>query len=230
MKNLLLFISLSFFLNSCSTEDQIDQTVVPETTIAESFKASVMPQNRANYIDAVGENYTVALNEFNQHNDFPNSIKEMGNQIRFLSKQFKPKRQTTKRIIPFTDDMVQAIMNDPDNCMIAIVEDSSLSLGVKAGLIEFLQSLIGQREGDFISTYEFIVAYENTVIADSSIDVDEKDTLLTVTSISRYSLYSEAERKDRDWETSVASRKAKPFFSNNETVIISIIVLLTEII
>ena len=121
-------------------------------------------------------------------------------------------------------------MSDPDNSLITIVQGSTLSTDEKATLINFLQGLILQRDEEFDLIYNYVVSYETSIIANTTLSTDAKDTILTVASISRYSLYSEAERKDRDWETSVGSRPILPFFSHNDAAIISTIAILNKII
>ena len=227
MKNFLVCIIITFFLISCSTDEDVIASVTP---IADSENASVMPQNLLNPMDSTGKNYYDMLSEYSQLKVYPNSIRDMGDQIRFMSRKLHAKGNTSRGKIFFSDEIVEAIMINPDSCMIAIVEASTLSLGRKTSLINFLQALIGQRTNEFNVAYDFIVSYESIIISDVAIDEEEKETLLTVTSISRYSLYSETARKDRDWETSVASRKARPFFATNEVAIISIIALLPEIL
>jgi hypothetical protein len=114
--------------------------------------------------------------------------------------------------------------------MINIVQNSQLTSYAKSNLVNFLHGLINQRQLDFTVSYNYIVDYEETVIEDSSLDADETETILTITSISRYSLYSETERKDKDWDLSAGNKPAKKFFSQNEIPIISIIALLQTIL
>nr|WP_315155761.1 hypothetical protein [uncultured Flavobacterium sp.] len=230
MKNFLSCIVFLFLLNSCSTDSDVPTASDSAVIDGKLNNGSVIPENLANHMDYVGKNYDVVLTQYSQQKDFPNSIQEMRDQIRFITKKDGVLKQTGKSAIVFTDEIVEAIMNDPDNNMIEIVDNSSLCTAVKTSLITFLQSLIIQRTQEFTVSYAFIVSYENTIIADTAISTEEKDTLLTVASISRYSLYSESARRDRDWETSVASKHAKPFFAKNETAIIMIIALLHGII
>ncbi|HEU4791360.1 MAG TPA: hypothetical protein VFS71_16855, partial [Flavobacterium sp.] len=191
---------------------------------------SKAPENMANPLDLKGKTFYEALELYHLKNRFPNSIDEITSQIKFVSAKMGSKTITSKSIIVFNDDIVQSIMSDPDNMMVSIVQSSSLGSAAKTDLIVFLQNLISRRQLEFDVNYNFIVSYENTVILNQTFSADDKDTILTVTSISRYSLYSESERKDRDWETSVGSKMAKPFFKSNQVSIISIIALLHQLI
>ncbi|WP_348825585.1 hypothetical protein [Flavobacterium aestuarii] len=229
MKNLLLCIATSLFFISCSTDSDFD---ISENGMNQPLVSniSVAPENKANPMDLKGKTFYKALTPYSGENKFPNSIDEITNQIKFVSAKIGSKSITSKRAIVFNDDIVQSIMADPDNIMISIVQSSSLGSASKTDLIAFLQDLISRRQQEFEDNYNFITTYENTVLLNQTFSADDKDTILTVTSISRYSLYSESERKDRDWETSVGSKMAKPFFKRNQVSIIYIIALLHQLI
>lgn len=229
MKNLLLCIATSLFFISCSTDSDFDISEHGVNQLLVS-NISVAPENKANPMDLKGKTFYEALTLYSEKNKFPNSIDEITSQIKFVSAKIGSKFITSKRVIVFNDDIVQSIMADPDNIMISIVQNSSLGSEAKADLIVFLQNLISRRQQEFDMNYNFITSYENTVILNQTFSADDKDTVLSVTSISRYSLYSEFERKDRDWETSVGSKMAKPFFRRNQVSIISIIALLNQLI
>lgn len=229
MKNLLLYFVLSFCIISCSNDADLNESQKTVSLENESTN-SISPRNKANPFDSVGKQYYDALTLYHENNRFPNSISEITAQIKFASKELRGSTLTGRNIIPFTDEIVESIMADPDSSLIAIVQGSTLSTEAKAIIIDFLQGLILQREQEFTVIYNYVVCYESTIITNTTLSTDEKDTILTVSSISRYSLYSEAERKDRDWETSVGSRPAVPFFSHNEAGIISAIAILDKII
>lgn len=229
MKIFLLCFVLSFSFISCSTDTELSESQ-KTASLKNGNHNSVSPQNRANPFDSVGKQYYEALTLYRQQHQFPNSISEITAQIKFASKEITGSSLTGRNVIPFTDEIVESIMDDPDNSMIAIVQGSTLSAGAKTTVVDFLQGLILQRDEEFNLLYNYVVSYESSILANTTLTTDEKDTILTIASISRYSLYSEAERKDRDWETSVGSRKLMPFFSPNEAGIISTIAVLDKII
>jgi hypothetical protein len=111
-----------------------------------------------------------------------------------------------------------------------LVQNSALQVYAKNNLINFLQHLIAKRQEEFSVTYDYITDYEQEVLNDTVFSAEEIETILTIASISRYSLYSAEERKDRDWETNVGGKPVRPFFEANEIPIISIIALLSDII
>ena len=229
MKNILLCSILLCLLISCSTESDFNASKANPDALDKSTGVLPEPANKANPFDFKGKLYYDRLREYQQQNQFPNSISELNRQISFIGSPFEKKSITGKSILFFTDEIVQSIMDDPDNKMISIVENSELSDSAKTSLINFLQGLIIQRELDFSTSYNYIVDYENTVIGNNTWQEEESETILTVSSISRYSLYSEAEQKDRDWDKSSSNKQAELFFSANEVSIISVIALLERI-
>lgn len=228
MKTLLTCRILLVFLISCSTDSDLQ---IPQYNNKQVLSRDILlPENTANPMDYKGKLYYNALSLYQQQNEFPNSIGELNKQISFIGLRFEKSAKTSKGLIPFTDEIVESIMADPDQSLIAIIGTSTLTAGAKSSLIDFLQGLISYRQLEFSLSYDYIVTYENTIIQDSGWSQDDRDTVLTVTSIARYSLYSELERKDRDWESSAGNKFAKPFFSTNEIPVISIIALLGKIL
>jgi hypothetical protein len=222
MKILSLCSALLCLLISCSTDSDFNQFENKTNT-----KGNLPnPENTANLFDFKGKSYYDELTRYWLQNEYPNSMEEITQQISFLQLQFKGP-STNKKLIYFTDEIVESIMADPDQSMILMVQNSALSSAAKISLINFLQSLIEKRELEFSISYSYIVDYEDTVIAESSLSEDDRETILTVTSISRYSLYSAAERKDRDWDKSGANKNTKLFLETNQLAVITIIAMLS---
>ena len=228
MKTILLCIITSVFFVSCSAEDDISTVAnlsAPRDILPEQY-----PGNTSNPFDARGKAMYDALQFYYQKHQTPNSVSVLSSQIRHVSAKVLRNGNQTGRLIPFTDEMVESIMEDPDDSMLLIVQNSVLQVYAKNNLITFLQHLIIKRQEEFSITYDYITDYEEEVINDTVFSAEEMETILTVASISRYSLYSAEERKDRDWETNVGGKFVRPFFEANEMPIISIIALLSEVI
>lgn len=229
MKKNILCIVFTILMISCSTDSESNPSEYIDT-LKEANTISVVPENKANPFDFKGSLYYNALILYRENKRAPNSITTITEQIQFISGKFNSASKTSKNLLVFDDQIVQSIMHDPDNIMINIVQGSSLATSVKSNLTSFLQNLILHRHDEFDVICSYIISYENVVLENGVLTEDEKDTILTITSISRYSLYSETQRKDRDWETSVGSKISRPFFLCNEVSIISIIALLKVLI
>lgn len=228
MKTILLCIIASVIFVSCSIEE--DFKTAANLSDERDIKEVQYPANTSNPFDSKGKEIYEELHFYYQDHQTPNSVSELSDQIRYLSEKIFNKVNQTGRLIPFTDEIVESIMEDPDNSMISIVQNSVLQVYAKNNLISFLQHLTIKRQDEFSITYDYITDYEQEVLNDTVFSSEEMETILTVASISRYSLYSADERKDRDWETNVGGKTVKPFFEANEMPIVSIIALLYEII
>lgn len=226
MKTFLLCIVTSFLLISCSTDSENEnlQRTVDSTNYLEYSSKGVNP------FESNGQKIYEALNAYYINNQRPGSVSELAEQIRAISKSLHNKNLYTNRMIPFTDEMVEAIMSDPDNSLIIIVQNSTLQTYAKNNLINFLQNLITKREEEFNVTNNYILGYESEVLNDTVFTFEETETILTVASISRYSLYSEEERKDKDWDILVGSKHAKVFLKKNELSIVLVIALLERLL
>lgn len=223
MKKFLVCITLLFTTISCSSD--LDNQV--ENANSYEFEKSEFPANPLNPMDKIGKGFYESLKLYEKDKKSTNSTADLTDQLRFLSKSIPGKHNLTgKGLITFTDEIVESIMADPDNALILIVESSNLSTSSKNNLINFLQDLIYQRNMDFSVLYTFVVSYEADTLNDSSLIQLEKDTLLTVAAISRYSLYSAEERKDRDWETSVGNKPSHVSINKDEIASARVIAML----
>jgi len=228
MKTILLCIITSVFFVSCSAGEDI--STVANLSAPGAITPEEYPANTSNPFDTRGKAIYDALQFYYQDHQTPNSVSALSSQIRHVSAKVFRNGNPTGRLIPFTDEMVESIMEDPDESMLLIVENSVLQVYAKNNLITFLQHLIIKRQEEFSVTYDYITDYEQEVLNDTVFSAEEMETILTVASISRYSLYSAEDRKDRDWETNVGGKSLRPFFGTNEMPIISIIALLSEVI
>lgn len=230
MKTIFLCIISAIFFISCSADSDFE---IAEKTSANKEAKTVeksYPANPVNPFDLKGKMIYEALDIYYQEKQFPISVSELADQISFVSSKLDDMKGNTSTLITFTEEMVQSIMDDPDNKMILIVQNSALQQYAKTNLIAFLQELITKREQEFSITYDYITRYESEVISDFVFTTEETETLLTVASISRYSFYFERGRKDRDWNIIVGDCVTKPFFEVNEMSLISIIALLDRLI
>lgn len=225
MKNFYLLIIFLFLLSSCSTDENPSKEV-----IAVSSKNPALAQNKMNPFDEKGKKYYELLSVYLKTNDASNSIKEITHQIQFVSKDFKSSNSTDKRTMSISDQDIVLIMNDPHNKLVEIVETSNLEVETKTTLLNFVQTLIDRQGDDYQDVYSYIIVFETNVIQSTTINQDDRDLILTISSISRYALYMEWSRKDRDWETSVGNRGNNPFFDINEEAIISLLAILDNLI
>ncbi|WP_433780488.1 hypothetical protein [Flavobacterium anhuiense] len=95
---------------------------------------------------------------------------------------------------------------DPVSTLLIIVDESTLESSLKIDVkryIVFLGNLRGQQHQ---IVDDFIIQYEISKRQDSTLLTGEKETVLSISSISEAVLFSEKDRKDRDWETSTTRK------------------------
>ncbi|GAA6766503.1 hypothetical protein AAFH68_24450 [Flavobacterium sp. CGRL1] len=230
MKTSFICIMLSVFLFSCSAEADVEIAVYQSGAAESDIVQICQSTNPLNPFDHEGEIILEALHLYYQKHGFPNSVPELCEQIRQIAAKSHRTASVTQRLIPFTDEMVQAILEDPDSSMILTVQNSVLQQYAKDNLISFLQNLMNKRQQEFSMICAYILEYENQVLADTAFTAQETETILTVASISRYSLYSEEERKDKDWDILHGNKAAKPFFGRNEVPIVFITAFLDKVL
>lgn len=230
MKKFPLCIVILYFLFSCSTgsDFEISEDLKNETSPVEN-KIS-FPLNKANPFDAQGRKFYDAIQLYLKNNKNPNSSEEITNQLGFISKYYNSNLTHKSSSLVITHEQVLLILSDPSNKLLEVVESCSISAQSKAELLVFVQTLIARQDEQYSEIRDFIIAFDDTIIANTQLNPDEKESILTVTSISSYALYAEYERKDRDWENSAGTKKPDVFFSPNQAPLVSVIALLNQII
>ncbi|WP_163400647.1 hypothetical protein [Flavobacterium fluviatile] len=224
MKNFVLCIVALFLVFACSP----DEDVRPEENNKQSstlMSESSIAQNLANPYEQTGIDYYNQLNLYTKSHGYPNSVQQLTDQMLYLSNNSRKDTKFSKSAITITPEMIALILAEPEVKLAELIENSSLSLEVKSNLNGFVSDLIEQQEDDYDEVCSFIISYETSVIENILLQEDEKDTILKVASISRYSLYAEARRRDRDWETAITTKPTKPLFDGDEITIIALAVL-----
>ena len=95
---------------------------------------------------------------------------------------------------------------DPVSTLFIIVDESTLGSSLKHDVKAYIVSLGNLRGQQYQIVDDFIIQYEISKRQDSTLLTDEKESILSISSISEAVLFSEKDRKDRDWETSTTSR------------------------
>lgn len=225
MKNYLLCAILSFAIISCSTESEVDPSVTSDSNPSILHTNSQIPHNNANPFEGRGKEYFDLLTIYLDTNKVPNSATEMTEQIQFMLQNYDTKRYKSRSTASLTSKHVTMVLSEPEKQLIAILENGSLSSEAKEELIHFVQALLTQQDSEYVEQYNYIVSYETKILENKTLSAVEKETILSLSSVSRYALYANSKHRDRDWEISVANRKAQPAFNSYQATIISVILL-----
>jgi len=220
MKIFLLCIFLLFAF-SCSPDEASSNAGIRGNAVSQY----AMPANADNPFDQEGVEYYTRLNQFRATHGYPDTQQEQITQLLFVAAKPAANDYAAKSVITITPEMISGILANPMLRLAELIDNSTLSTGIKTNLGDFVSDLVDRQNDDYDAVYSFIVAYETAVVTDALLQEDEKDTILKVSSISRYSLYEEARDRDRDWETSVTNKKTEQKTPPGEHTIIALAVL-----
>ncbi|WP_432221802.1 hypothetical protein ACRASX_14895 [Flavobacterium sp. TMP13] len=230
MKNFLLCTAILFLLFSCTT-DADSNLEVKDTNLSDHKIVEVsFPLNPANPYDFKGKSYYDAVQVYLQNNKSPQNIEEINSQIYFISEFYKSSKTGKKTNLGFTPEEILSILNNPTSKLFEIVANSSLSTVSKLQLSDFIQDLIDNQNDQYIVMRDQIILFDAEVLANDTLNNTEKEIILTFSTVSSYALYAEAERKDRDWETSVGHKKVNTSSDQNLVPFFSMIALLNAIL
>lgn len=222
MKNFLVCLVISFISFSCSSDSTSDLLQPDNATAVASMDSSVLPHNLSNPFDQTGIEFYDKLHLYTVQHGYASSANQVVQQMLFISKRLQEKSSTSKSTITLTSQRVEAILNNPQQQLEELILTSSLATEVKLSLLGFVSDLVLVQQEDYDQVYDFIVSYETAVLDATDLDIDTKDTVLKVASITRYSMFEEARRRDRDWETSVTNKLSQ---STSERIPITLVTL-----
>ena len=215
MKKFLLCLVLPFLVISCSTESDFNPSENSNSKGLGLSADSPIPRNSSNPFDKKGKEYYDSVGIYLKNSKVPNA-----NQV--ITDQMK---------LTISSEELALIISNPENKLIATVESSSLSREAKIHLEQFVKTLLNWQNCVYKTIYNDIVSYEAVIQESKTLNEQEKEIILTTTSITRYSLYAETEEhKDRDWETSVANRQANTDSDPYKASIVSVMLLLRKLV
>ncbi|SHH16177.1 hypothetical protein [Flavobacterium johnsoniae] len=198
MKKLLL-TSLIIFLGSCSNDDfdNSDVSLISKETDNKDKSSDLKKANASekNFKEVPAGNYILLV---------PAKIKE--NVISVLKEQIS--RSELKNYQKSNSDLDTISSDqDPVGTLLIIADESTLGSSLKLDVKGYIVNLSNLRGQQYHIVDDFIIQYEISKRQDSALLTNEKETILSISSISEAVLFSEKGRKDRDWETSTTSKR-----------------------
>lgn len=196
----LLVTSLTILFCACSTDD----LTFSETLITSKDSVVDSPEVRSNFhheLKAKGLKKKIKIR--NQILIVPES---MSDHIIYVLNHGQ-----SKAVLENLDN--QTLANDtivmettPVSALFVIIDESLLDVPLKENVKNYIVNLNALQGQNYNIVDDYIIQYEIGKRADPSLSVNEKNTILTISSVSEAALYSEKPRKDRDWETSTTSK------------------------
>lgn len=200
MKNLLLTV-LIIFLGSCSNDDFDNSDLRLVSSQAISKEEITDFKNRS----AVGKNLVEV-----QAGDYVLLLPDQLNDKVISVLKAQPGRNELKTFEKNSSalDTISST-EDPVSTLFIIVDESTLGSSFKLDLKGYIVNLGNLRGEQYHIVDDFIIQYEISKRQDSTLLTDEKEAILSISSISEAVLFTEKDRKDRDWETSTTSKSIR---------------------
>jgi len=205
MKNLKVWLVFLPLLTIACTDDS--STEITET--AQEFKGvkkkvGISPRNTANPYDLAGSAHNDILDIIDDTSINSYSIEDIAAVIDSIS-ALNPDLALFPNDTTVSSKLSEItwIVNDND-AITEVLTTSTLGNSAKSSLTSFVNSLLLATDDPYEDIYAMIVGYETNVINSTGFTSEEKQILLTTTSVVRYSVYRK-KREDKDWDTSVGN-------------------------
>lgn len=210
---LILFL-ISILFAACTVDD-VDEQVSKSTDILETSEAQQLrmpgdyPENIANIYDVAGQLYYDLSEEYldmNYSYTFTSTTIDNVELLANANSEFQLLLHSS--YISPSATRIDYILTSPQGDSANIIAGTDMSANAKLSLSTFLNTLMTYSDSktEYDSIYNFVIAYETSVISDTSFSAKDTKILLTTSSLSRYSFFAASRRRrkprDRDWEMS----------------------------
>lgn len=224
MKHLKLWlIILPLFTIACSDEYTNEKTQTSQTSNSLK-KIDSDSNNSVNPFDRAANIYNKILDTLDQHDFNSHSIEEVANLVDSVSKQY-PELDVLSTDADLSKKLpeIKWIINNKD-AINKVLISSSIGEDARKSLSLFVISLMQSANDPYVNVRSMIVSYEEYVLGNTKFSPDDKQILLTTTSVVGYSV--KRKRNDKDWETSV-TKIAATVSGANQDIVLSLKMALT---
>jgi hypothetical protein len=205
MKKLYSCLLILTFFTSC-TDDSNSNQEVDNDTIANRAINEVLPLNNSNPYDNVGQLHDHLFETYYANENLPSDINGIISKVESIANSdstFISIKKSNYQTV--SQSRVQYILEHKNTCVSDIISNSSMTAAAKMSLTEFINSLVvffpTELNGDVLS--DFVIKYENTIIANPLLTTNDKRIMLITTSIARHSTYMARKKPKRntdpDW-------------------------------
>lgn len=206
-------VILALLIVSCTT-DTIDSSDSADTKVdyKKSTKTarllqSLSPENPANIYDLAGKLHNDILDVYLTGNYTYTTIAEINQQIEAISASNGDLTLLNSQSSqPVNLVEMQDIVDNPQAKLEEVISNSTMTNEAKTSLSNFMNNVLLWENVPYDEIYQSIVSYESSVMDNVVFTDEDKRIILTTSSITRYSLYYDEERKDKDWGSSVGNR------------------------
>lgn len=201
MKNYYLYLTSLLLFVSCNTSESVE--VSKMNTLAKlELEGNELPYNPINSFDYTGQIHNEVLLTYFDQPMRPKSIDSILSIIQLNVNEYS----LINPNVSISSDEIQVLVTNPEIALDSFLSSSLLSESSKNNLEDFISSVIIQLNEDvnYEALYEHIIEYESTVAANIYFTANEKEIILSITSIIRHSTYMRKKKPkknlDMDWD------------------------------
>jgi hypothetical protein len=213
MKNCSLCLMILPLLIVSCTADTIDTAASSNLKVSNNkleksarLVQKVTAENPKNGYDIAGKLHNDILDIYLAGNHHYTAIAQISEQIEAITaKTSDPALLDLETNLPLSLEELQEIVNNPEAELDEAIANSSMTSAAKRSLCGFMNAVVLRKNDEYAKIYQSIISYESSVITNPQFSSEDKRIILTASSITRYSLYDDKGRRDKDWEASVGN-------------------------
>lgn len=201
MKNFIVYFFLCFwFLVSSCSESTIDSTATPAVSTHYAKKTS-SPVNSSNPYDTIGQAYYSLYDAYYSSKHHPSTVQAVVDTLTIMAAHDSVFGTLAPVSFQFTAvSEVGAVLACNSTCQGSLLTSYFSTASTRSDFVAFLDDYVFLCEGtsDYGAVHDFIVAYENVLLADTFISMTEKRLLLLTTSIARHTAYAKKKKPKKN--------------------------------
>lgn len=219
MKFYYLCLTIIPFFISCSDSSNLELLArTGTTTKAVSLNQHAnrgfedLPTNIANPYDIAGQLHNELYEAYYAADSLSTGVEGISSRISQIAKENSSFVSLAGPNYSFlSNNRIVCILATIDTCTEAVMAASLMTAQAQTSLSTFISSLLVlcESETDYGIIYQFVVAYEDSILTNSTLNARDMKIILTTTSIARHSVYERKKRPkkntDPEWDLMVGN-------------------------
>jgi len=205
-----MFIYFALFV-ACSDVDSSNTfTQTTSSSMLYQKDADVLPANKSNPYDVVGQLYCELVTTFYSSDTLPKSLSGITSKVVSLAQSHTDFGALGSYTF-ISSERVSYLLSQSGTCQQEVLTTSLVGVAARSSLSNFIDSLssLCLVEDEYSVIYSVIIGYENAVLSDSTFINADKKVMLATTSVARHAAYLRKKKpkknKDPEWDYMVTS-------------------------
>lgn len=219
MKFYYLCLTIIPFFISCSDSSNLDPLDSSMASVDNAFQShnanrggDVIPSNSANPYDIAGQLHNELYEAYYADDSLSTSVTGISSRVVMIAQENDSFVSLAGPNYSFlSNNRINYILANIDSCTSEVMDTSLTTAEAKTSLSAFISSLLVlcESEEDYGIIYQFMIAYENDILTNSTLTNSDKMIILTTTSIARHSVYERKKKPkantDPEWDLMVGN-------------------------